>query len=76
MKIDEGDREVKEENVGTRRLLSGFKQLNAKIYLLSGDLDSIFEKQKYVFSLKSLKSGTPRNNSKKDQSLRKLIIRP
>ena len=48
MKIDEGDREVKEENIGTRRLLSGFKQLNAKIYLLSGDLDSIFEKQKYA----------------------------
>ena len=48
MQIDEGDREVKEENEGTRRLLSGFKQLNVKIHLLSGDLDSIFEKQKYA----------------------------
>lgn len=47
MQIDEGDREVKEENKGTRRLLNGFKMLNVQIHLLSDDLDKIFTKAKY-----------------------------
>lgn len=47
MKIDEGSREVDQENQGTRRLLNGFKLLNIQIYLLSDDLDKLFTKQKY-----------------------------
>lgn len=47
MQIDEGGREVKEENKGTRRLLNGLKLLNVQIHLLSDDLDKIFTKAKY-----------------------------
>ena len=38
---------VKEEDIGTRRLLKGFKMANIKIHLLSEDLDRLYTKQKY-----------------------------
>ena len=45
--IDEGGKEVKEEDKGTRRLLKGFKHANIKIHLMSGDLKDLFHKKKY-----------------------------
>ena len=45
--IEEGKNEVKQEDVGTRRLLPGFTMANVKIHLLSDDLDKLYTKQKY-----------------------------
>lgn len=45
--IPEGDDEVKKENIGTRKLLEGFKFLNVKIHLLTDSLDKIYQKQRY-----------------------------
>merc|ERR1712227_880369 len=45
--ITEGKTEVKKENIGTRKLLEGFKFLKIKIHLLSDSLDKIYTKQKY-----------------------------
>ena len=46
--IDEAKDEVKPENKGTRKLLAGFKQANIKIYLLSEDLNRLYNKQRYL----------------------------
>merc|ERR1712238_357861 len=45
--IPEGSDEVKKENIGTRKLLDGFKFLNVKIHLLTDSLDKIYQKQRY-----------------------------
>ena len=43
-KITEGKTTVKDENIGTRKLLQGFEFLNIKIHLLSDTLDKIYTK--------------------------------
>lgn len=45
--IPEGITEVKEENIGTRKLLQAFSFLNVKIHLLTDDLNKLYKKQKY-----------------------------
>jgi hypothetical protein len=45
--IDEGKRDVKPENEGTRRLLKGFTQANVKIHLLTDSIDKLYTKSKY-----------------------------
>ena len=45
--IEEGKNDVKEEDVGTRRLLKGFKHANIKIHLISGDIKDLYIKKKY-----------------------------
>ena len=45
--IEETKDEVKEEDVGSRRLLKGFINANIKIHLMSGDLKDIFHKKKF-----------------------------
>ena len=45
--IDEGKREVKPENEGTRKLLNGFKQANVKFHLLTDTIDKLYTKSKY-----------------------------
>lgn len=45
--IEEGKSEVKEEDIGTRRLLDGFKKLNIKLNFITEDITRIFKKQKY-----------------------------
>lgn len=45
--IPEGNDQVKEENIGTRKLLEGFKFLNIKVHLLTDTLDKLYTKQKY-----------------------------
>ena len=46
-KIQEGNVEVKKENIGTRKLLEGFNFLNVKIHLLTDDLNKLYKKEKY-----------------------------
>lgn len=46
-KIDEGHRNLKKENEGTRKLLDGYTHLNVKIHLLSEPLEKLYTKQKY-----------------------------
>lgn len=46
-KIDEGHRDIKKENIGTRKLLDGYTHLNVKIHLLSDDLSKLYTRQKY-----------------------------
>ena len=46
--IDEGGNDVKEEDVGTRRLLKGFKHANIKIHLMSGKIQDLIIKKKYT----------------------------
>ena len=45
--IEEGGNDVKEEDVGTRRLLKGFKHANIKIHLMSGKIQDLIIKKKY-----------------------------
>lgn len=46
-KIQEGSSTVKEEDIGTRRLLDGFKKLNIKLNFITEDITRIFKRQKY-----------------------------
>lgn len=46
-KIQEGTNTVKEEDIGTRRLLDGFKKLNIKLNFITEDITRIFKKSKY-----------------------------
>ena len=46
--IDEGGNDVKEEDVGSRRLLKGFKHANIKIHLMSGKIEDLVIKKKYT----------------------------
>ena len=45
--IEEGASIVKEEDIGTRKLLKGFKQANIKIHLLSGDIKNLYIKKAF-----------------------------
>jgi dynein assembly factor 3, axonemal len=45
--IDEGNREVKPENEGTRKLLKGMEFANVKFHLLTDSIDKLYTKSKY-----------------------------